>query len=226
MKFCGLIACCLILISETASAAPQIKVEQSMYNFGTLVQGKKLDHTFVIKNIGDAPLKINHIRPACGCTAANASVPIMLPGKTSEIKISFNSTNFYGTVTKTIAVETNDPKTPTSTLTLTGTIIEEVAVLPKQLNLGQVRANQPQTITVSVENRGSKPLKLVSIRSPMPQVTLKSDKTSLKSGESATITIIVTPRQEDRMLSGYLSITTDSASKPEVMIPIYGSLIR
>jgi len=226
MKFCGLIACCLILISGTASAAPQIKVEQPMYNFGTLIQGKKLDHTFVIKNIGDAPLKINHIRPACGCTAANASVPVMLPGKTSDIKITFNSANFYGTVTKTVAVETNDPKTPTSTLTLTGTIIEEVAVLPKQLNLGQVRANQPKTITFSVENRGSKPLKLVSLRSPMPQIALKSDKTSLRSGESATITVIVTPRQEDRMLSGYLSITTDSTSKPEVMIPIYGSLAR
>ncbi|MBI5656475.1 MAG: DUF1573 domain-containing protein [Geobacter sp.] len=226
MKFCGLIACCFFLISGTASAAPQIVVEQPLYNFGTLVQGKKLDHTFVIKNIGDAPLKINHIRPACGCTAANASVPVMLPGKTSEIKISFNSANFYGTVTKTVAVETNDPKTPTSTLTLTGTITEEVAVLPKQLNLGQVRANQPKTITISVENRGSKPLKLVSLRSPMPQVSLRSDKTSLRSGESATVTVTVTPRQEDRMLSGYLSITTDSTSKPEVMIPIYGSLAR
>jgi uncharacterized membrane protein len=215
-----------ILTSTSASAAPLIQVDHPTYNFGTILQGKKLDYTFVITNAGDVPLKILHIRPACGCTAANASTPLIQPGKTAEIKATFNSANFFGTVTKTIAVETNDPKTPVYTLSLTGTITEEIVITPKQLNLGQVKAEVARSFTLNIENRGGKPLKLTSLKTPMPQVTLKSDKTQLKPGETATLSVTVTPRQEDRMLSGYLSLTTDNPTKPEIMIPVYGSLAK
>lgn len=221
-----LIFATLFIYSGTAFAAPQIFVDKSTYAFGSVIQGKKVDHTFVIKNIGDSPLKIVNIRPACGCTAAKATVPVVPPGKTSEIKVSFNSSNFSGAVVKTIAVETNDHQNPVYTLTLTGTIIEEVALTPKQLNLGQVKTDIPRVFTLSLENRGSKPLRLISVRTPMPQVTLKTDKTMLNPGEKAVIALTVTPRSEDRILSGYLSIVTDNPSKHEIMVPIYGSISR
>ncbi|GAM11849.1 hypothetical protein OR1_04167 [Geobacter sp. OR-1] len=227
MKFTLLCSIMLLAFtSATAIAAPQINVQRPLHNFGTLVQGKKLDHTFVIKNTGDSPLKISRIRPACGCTAANASSPVVNPGKTSDIKVSFNSSNFFGNVSKTIAVESNDPATPVFTLTLTGNIVEEISVKPKQVNLGQVKTDAATTNIVTVENRGNKPLKLTSIKSPMPQLSAKADKTLLKPGESAKITVVVTPRRDDRMLSGYLSISTDNPDKQEIMIPVYGSLAK
>ena len=227
MKTSLILSIILIAIaSTTASAAPKIYAERATHNFGILLQGKKLDHTFIIKNNGDSPLKILHIRPACGCTAVNASSPVVNPGKSSQIKVSFNSANFYGKVSKTIAVESNDPETPVYTLTLTGNIIEEVSVKPKQLNLGQVK---PEVATVNyliVENRSSKPLKLISVKSPMPQLLVKSDRAQIKPGDSAKISVTVTPRQDDRMLSGYVTISTDNPDKQEIMIPVYGSLSR
>ncbi|MBT0662812.1 DUF1573 domain-containing protein [Geobacter pelophilus] len=216
----------LALSAATASAAPQIQVQRPSHNFGTLIQGKKLDYTFLIKNTGDSPLKILHIRPACGCTAANASSPVVNPGKTSEIKVTFNSANFFGNVSKTIAVESNDPTTPVITLTLAGNIIEELAVKPKQLNLGQVKPDVAVTNYVTVENRGSKTVKLTAVKTPMPQLSIKTDKTMLKPGESARISVTITPRQDDRMLSGYITIATDNPEKQEIMVPVYGSLLK
>jgi len=217
----------ILAISATAAvASPQIYVQNPSHNFGTLIQGKKLDHTFIIKNNGDSPLKISHIRPACGCTAANASSPVVLPGKTSEIKATFNSANFFGNVSKTIAVESNDPATPVYTLTIAGNIIEEISVKPKQLNLGQVKPETSITTYITLENRGPKPLKLISANSPMPQLSIKSDKSQIKPGESAKINITVIPRQEDRMLSGYITISTDNPDKKEIMVPVYGSLLK
>lgn len=209
-----------------ASAAPIIQAQQPSHNFGTLIQGKKLDHTFIIRNNGDTPLKISHIRPACGCTAVNASSPVVNPGKTSEIKVSFNSANFFGTVSKTIAVESNDPSNPVYTLTLTGTITEEISIKPKQLNLGQVKPDVASSSVITVENRSGKPLKLTSVKSPMPQLSIKPDKTLLKPGESAKISVTVTARRDDRMLSGYIAITTDNPEKQEIMVPVYGSLAK
>src|SRR5919198_1171592 len=99
-----------------AHAAPQLVVEQPVYSFGTILQGKKVEHTFILKNAGDAPLQIKQVKPSCGCTAANVSSPTIQPGKKGEIKASFNSANFYGSVSKGIAVESNDPKNPTLNL--------------------------------------------------------------------------------------------------------------
>ena len=217
----------LLAFSATfASAAPQIQVQNPSHNFGTLIQGKKLDHTFTVRNSGDSPLKISHIRPACGCTAVNASSPVVNPGKTSEIKVSFDSANFSGSVSKTVAVESNDPSNPVITLTLTGTVSEEISIKPRQLNLGQVRPEVASSTVITVENRGIKPLKLTSIKSPMPQMAIKPDKALLKPGESVKISVTVTPRHEDRVLSGYVAITTDNPEKQEIMVPVYGSLSK
>lgn len=226
MRVALLIISALVLLTGAAFAAPAIKVDNPVHNFGTITQGKKLDHTFIIRNSGDAPLKIINIRPACGCTAANATVPMVSPGKISEIKVSFNSANFFGNVTKTIAVETNDPKTPVYTLSLTGTVAEEVAVNPKQLNLGQIKAGTAKSVSLTMENRGTKAIRLLSLKTPMPQVVIRTDRNSLKSGETATITVNVTPRAEDKMLSGYISILTDNPAKPEIMVPVYGSPVK
>lgn len=226
MRLLLLIISGIILLTESVFAAPVIRVEHPVHNFGTITQGNKIDHTFIIRNSGDSPLKIVNIRPACGCTAANATVPLVSPGKSSEVKVTFNSANFFGTVTKTIAVETNDPSKPVYTLTLTGTVSEEVAVTPKQLNLGQIKAGTTKSVPITLENRGAKTIRLVSVKTPMPQAVIRTGKTLLKPGESTTITVNITPRAEDKMLSGYLSIVTDNPTKPEIMVPVYGSPTR
>jgi len=40
------------------SGAPKIYFPETSYNFGVISQGDKVTHTFVVRNIGDAPLKI------------------------------------------------------------------------------------------------------------------------------------------------------------------------
>ena len=51
-------------------------------------------------------------------------------------------------------------------------------------------------------------------------------KAQLKQGESGVIDVTVTPRAEDRMLSGYLFITTDNPQKSEIIVPLYASAVK
>lgn len=44
--------------SVTVTGGPSIQFPEPSYDFGTINQGDKATHTFVIRNIGDAPLKI------------------------------------------------------------------------------------------------------------------------------------------------------------------------
>jgi copper(I)-binding protein len=229
MKLFSVLTAALIIFfccGISAHALPQLVVDDPTFNFGTIPQGKKVSHIFAIKNSGDAPLTIQKVRPSCGCTAANASTPVLQPGKTGEIKITFNSANFSGKVSKTVFLDTNDPKSPAYTLTLTGTITEEIQIAPRQLNLGKIKVGTPKGMTITVTNRGDRPLKLISVKAQIPQLAATIRKNQLKAGESGTIDVTVTPRAEDDMLSGYLSIATDNPQKSEILIPVYASPIK
>lgn len=227
MKRClFLLSGLLFSYSTLVYAAPQLVVPEPSFTFGSIVQGEKLHHTFTIKNIGDTPMSVLRVVPSCGCTAANVSSSVIQPGKAGEIKIVFDSTNFSGKVTKNVAIETNDPKSPNYTLTLNGTIVEEVQITPRQVNLGQIKAGSAAKATVTLTNRGSKPLKVLSAKAQTPQITAEIKKPLLKTGESGNIEITAMPHTTDRILSGYLTITTDSAKKSEIVVPVYGSLAK
>ncbi len=212
-----------LLTADNVLAAPALTVEQPHYAFGTILQGKKVEHTFVLKNGGDTPLLIKQVRPSCGCTAATVSSTTIQPGKKGEIKAAFNSANFYGGVTKSITVETNDPRTPAYNLTMTGTIIEEIEVNPRQLNFGQMKINVAKTLEFAVENRGARPLRITSVKTSFPQATVRIQKNLVSPGGKEMVTVSVTPKETDRVVSGYVSLTTDYPSKQVISVPFYGS---
>ncbi len=44
--------------SDAVTGEPSIHFPETSYDFGTISQGAKFSHTFVVKNIGDEPLKL------------------------------------------------------------------------------------------------------------------------------------------------------------------------
>lgn len=228
MKIAPLLFALLISATWTTLtlASPELAVDQSTFNFGSIEQGKEVIHVYPIRNKGDAPLTIKGVRASCGCTAANSSAPVIQSGKNGEIKVTFNSTNFSGEIHKTVYVDTNDPKTPTYTLNLKGTVLEDIALTPKQINMGQITVDATKKMSLTIHNRGNKPLKLLSFQAPIPQISAKADKNLLKPGETGTILVSVTPRSTDRILSSYLTIMTDNSNKPQIRVPVFASLAR
>ena len=212
--------------ASLALAAPRAAVDQPIFDFGTVAQGKKVDHSFTIKNSGDAPLTIGQVSTSCGCTVAEVSSRSISPGKSSTIKASFDSKNFSGRISKTIYVHTNDPKTPIYNLTIKGNLFEQIEITPKQLNLGEIKVGTRKEIAIRIENKGTQPLTVISAKTAMPQVAAKILKKKLKTGESGTISVAVTPRAGDRFLAGYLTIVTSNPEKPEITIPVYASTAK
>jgi len=45
-------------ISDSAFGSPQINFLETEYDFGTVAQGSKPSHTFVVRNVGNAPLRL------------------------------------------------------------------------------------------------------------------------------------------------------------------------
>jgi len=79
---------------------------------------------------------------------------------------------------------------------------------------------------VKVDNNGKRPLILLAVKSSMSQINVKLDKSVIRPRESSTLRVAASPRSSDRMLSGYLSITTDNPAKTEIIVPVYGSIVK
>lgn len=120
----------LIDIQATASESVNVKnpsasieMDHLEFNFGTIVAGKRITHTFSFMNNGDAPLIIADINAPCGCTVPKdwPKTPIE-PGEGGEILVEFDSSDRTGNQRKIVYVVTNS-RPSTLELKLIGDVI-------------------------------------------------------------------------------------------------------
>ncbi len=104
-------------------AAPMITTDSTTYDFGTVIEGAFVTHTFVLTNSGDATLTITRVTTSCGCTTTDLSQTSLAPGGSVDLDVNFDSVGYGGkTVTKLIYVESNDPAQPKFVLQLKGSV--------------------------------------------------------------------------------------------------------
>ena len=98
--------------SETASAqavlGPKISYEQDFVDYGEVEYGGGRERIWKFKNTGQEPLIITDAKGSCGCTVPSFPKEPIMPGKTGEIKINYD-TNRPGPIAKTVTVTTNEP---------------------------------------------------------------------------------------------------------------------
>lgn len=210
--------------TSTAWAVSQLSFGNPVYDFNKVVQGKTVEHVFVFRNTGDAPVTIQRVGSSCGCTVATPSSRVINPGKSGEIKASFDSSDFRGPISKEVFVYTSSLQKPSYTLTMKGTVVEEITVTPSQLNLGEVKAGARKDGVLMLENKGTKTVRIKSVKSALPGVTATCDKKLLKPGEKTAIRVSLIPRGDTRFINGYIIITTDRTGKSEKAVPVYSVL--
>jgi len=214
----------VLSLAGSAVAGPQLTFEKDVYDFHSVIQGKTVAHSFTFRNTGDAAATITRVSSSCGCTVANVSDKIIPPGKSGTIKAAFDSSDFYGPVSKEVFVYLGNQQKPAYILTMKGLVIEELVITPRQVNLGSVKAGVRKEVTVELENKGNKTVKITSLKTELPQATVSSGKKTLKPGEKTSLKISVIPRTDNRFVNGYLTITTNSQGKAEKSVPIFGVL--
>lgn len=101
-------------VVNTVETAPQtqigngaIEFKSDSYDFGTVKEGEVVDHTFQFTNTGTAPVILSAVTASCGCTTPDYTKDPILPGKSGEIKVSFNSQGQVGKQQKIVTISSN-----------------------------------------------------------------------------------------------------------------------
>lgn len=101
-----------------SGAVPTIYFPETQHDFGQVSEGEKINYTFRFVNKGQSELVIKDVKSSCGCTAALVSSSNIKPGQEGTIKVEFDTKNRSGKNSKTVTVQSNDPKDPTKILTI------------------------------------------------------------------------------------------------------------
>jgi hypothetical protein len=92
---------------QAQESAPVITFKENSKDFGDITQGQQVAHTFVLTNTGKQPLIISNVAATCGCTVPSWPKEPVAPGKSAEIKVSFNSTGKVGKQNSVVRIYSN-----------------------------------------------------------------------------------------------------------------------
>lgn len=133
------------------ASAQTISFDKTTFDYGNVKAGADGHRFFVVKNTGDKPLIISKVQASCGCTTPEWSQDPIMPGKTAQIKVGYNTT-LVGPFTKIIEVYSNDAANSRSVINIKGTI-EGGAALPAATTAAAVveSSANAKTATMSMD---------------------------------------------------------------------------
>jgi predicted Zn-dependent protease len=194
---------------------PKIVIEPMEYDFGDTTQGAVVKHTFVVKNLGDAPLEIT-ARPSCGCVTPYYD-KVIEPGKEGKIEAELRTAGFRGAQIKTIQITSNDPDNPNLTLRLTTTIRVAIEVKPSEQIPIALKSDAPTVQEAEIVSNTDEPLEVQEVRVNVPFARAETQKIDDKRTK---VIITVSPDAPPGRNAILVTARTNSSAMPQVNIAL------
>lgn len=113
----------LVALGAAAVAAPMLEVDEVKYDFGSVLQGTVITHSFVLSNRGDAALEVSQPTASCGCTTTALPKSSLAPGESATLTARVDTSGFANRIQKTITFKTNDPNASSVALYVEGNVV-------------------------------------------------------------------------------------------------------
>ena len=161
---------------------------------------------FTYQNTGKEPVHFKSVHASCGCTTAQTQKDQVPPGEKGEITATFNIGDRTGTQVKTVTVETDDPATPKTVLTLRTIIPQQLEITPTFVFWKQGEKPDPKVITVKVGKEFT--VKHIKVTSSSPDY-----QTKVEEAGKGEFKIDVQPKETNNLVASTLTIQPEDSQK-------------
>ncbi|MCP4200928.1 MAG: DUF1573 domain-containing protein [bacterium] len=215
----------LAVTASSASAAAKAVVREPIVDVGTVAKGEQIEHSFELRNEGDAVLTVREVKPACGCTIAKYDKSIAA-GATGKIAAVVKTENFTGPIAKSVTVFTSDSSNPRINLVIKAVIQPQVEVQPGYARFIVVEGSGTESSTQTLWTAQGPDLEIRSVRSPYPFV--KAGYRRLDTGEAETGSRWEVSLSLDRNgapvgpLADFIEVETNHPKQRVIKIPVSG----
>ena len=215
---------------------PNVTLSPSPLAFGTQRVGDSRTETVTVSNAitATSSITVNSVAVSgnAAFTLGTVATPFtLLAGDSQQVPVLFTPTG-EGAVSGTLTLTTNDPVTPTLTVSLTGTGVKPNLVLsPNPLAFGEQRVgvtSAAQKVLVS-NATGSGPITITSVSvgtgGPFALVTPPAMPLTLAAGGSTELSVTFTPSSEG-VVSGILTLTTSDKDFSTATVSLTGTGVK
>ncbi len=213
----------LLKAEDAPVQGPRIACDEPLFDFGTVDNSQTIEHTFIVRNIGDTTLEISQVRPACGCTLANISEKMVPPGGQSEITARLSLQGRNGPQSKPITIMSNDPQQPEFRVTLAGNVSAAIQVAPERLMFGQIGQGRSAEQTVSINSLNQESFNITDINSSTPELTHELE--TVEAGKHYNIKFTLTGPSQPGPVNAVVLVTTDNPNRQTITIPVIANVV-
>ena len=194
---------------------PAIAVQQTVVDFDPIEAGQPGEQKITIENTGTAPLEITGIESDVSGLTFEPSTFTVDPGGSQIVTVTFPSST-EGTFSGSITISSNDPKSRTSTLSVSVIVqpppVPVIAVQQTAVNFGTIEAGQTGQRTIAIQNTGTAPLEITGIESDVSGLMFTPSMFTLEPNGSRTVTITF-PSSTVGTFSGNITISSNDPDR-------------
>ncbi len=148
---------------------PKVVFEEIEYDFGTKSRYSIGSHKFVVKNIGEADLKLKAGETTCQCTIGELGQSVVAPGESTTIELSWTIKQAGPGFQHSAKIYTNSPGNTMQVLIVKGFIGVDLAVWPPdRWSLGSMKVDGEAKIDGFVYSQISENLEVTKVECDHP----------------------------------------------------------
>lgn len=98
-----------LLLFNLGTSQAKLQIKETKQNFGKVKRGELVTLDYLVQNTGNEPLLLKNAEVSCSCTRVVFETEPIQPGKTSVIKIVFNTLTVYGRQDREVIIKSNHP---------------------------------------------------------------------------------------------------------------------
>jgi len=202
----------LVFLSHTlALDAPKAIFSETRFQFDRVVCGFVVEHDFVLKNMGSAPLRIEKV---------NMTSPLLItrmpreisPGQQGTIHFKLDTARLAGSFQGEISVFLNDSALSEVALSFEGQVVPTIELSPMPAFFVSAQRGQTNQSSIEIINHEPEPLRIVKVQHATDRFVTTLE--TLDAGQRYRITLALKPDGPAGRSSETILVKTSSKTLP------------
>jgi hypothetical protein len=199
----------IVLLFAVSAQAADLRVSESIIDYGTVKEGPPIIKKIVLTNSGTQSLTIANAAASWACTSVALGKRRLKPGESTELEITYKTYKYPGKFDKSVSVFTGPDGQDKTVIRLVGNVdpvpMGVIRIEPRKTDVGVLTANKENEVQIVIENTGDAALTVSRIVSTTSDsVYFDAEKKGaivLAAGEKRTAKFLVQPSRPGRYLN-------------------------
>jgi carbon monoxide dehydrogenase subunit G len=207
----------ILLLNSVAvlAQAPRVALVEPNFEFGKVVVGGLVEHTYVVRNPGDAPLRMKNVSMTPPLRPVKLQATIA-PGEEAQLTFALDTTKVSGLFEGRIELTTDDPKTPEIEMRFTGEVVASVEVTPRPVLVLVASKGHSAEADLELVNHESDPVAIVDLEYPRDRLDLRTE--TLEKGRRYRLHFTLRSSATSGRQENFVVVHTTSKQTPEARI--------